>query len=308
MAKSEQIREGEFKELVPYSDEAAILIPPQLMIAERSRRKKEAEIRETVEKQRKLPDKEFTKLIQYDRTKITPSKETLQIIRTGMKYDLIPAQHWYVFAGRDGRTRIAPDSHGLFKKAQLDPKIYIGKEDIWEHLPTEAEPWVVAKVRLHFYGGGPYEGTQTKFISWTDDLKEIQNACNKAMTQALGKAARSASPITFAEIAEEIEDFERERSRPSYDFKVPAAGQIRSLGEFLAVLYKNHPDKVCTTKGVLDRAKIAKILKVTRLEEIKDFNQAYEQFQVAISGLDPTTEDENAVSPQNQETEAEEGK
>jgi len=122
MAKEEQVKEGEFKELVPYSDDAAILIPPQLMIAERSRRKKEAEIKETIEKQRKLPDREFLKLIQYDRTKMTPSKETLQIIKTGMKYDLIPAQHWYVFSGRDGRTRIAPDSHGQRKSRILSEK------------------------------------------------------------------------------------------------------------------------------------------------------------------------------------------
>jgi len=302
MVKEEQVKEGEFKELVPYSDEAAILIPPQLMIAERSRRKKEAEIRETIEKQRKLPDSEFLKLIQYDRTKMTPSKETLQVIKTGMKTDLIPAQHWYVFSGRDGRTRIAPDSHGLFKKAQLDPKIYIGKEDIWEHLPTSDEPWVTAKVRLHFFGGGPFEGTQVKFVSWVDDPKEIQNVCNKAMTQALGKASRSASPITFPEIAEEVEDFERERTRPSYEPSVPTPGQIRSLGEFLAILYKNHRDQVCTVQGVLDRAKIANLLGIERLEQIKDFNRAYEQLQMALSGLDLTKEEMDAISPQEKES------
>jgi len=241
------------------------------------------------------------KLIQYDRTKMTPSKETLQVIKTGMKTDLIPAQHWYVFSGRDGRTRIAPDSHGLFKKAQLDPKIYIGKEDIWEHLPTPDEPWVTAKVRLHFFGGGPFEGTQVKFISWVDDPKEIQNACNKAMTQALGKASRSASPITFAEIAEEVEDFERERARPSYEPNIPTPGQIRSLGEFLAILYKNHREQVCTAQGVLDRTKIANLLGIERLEQIKDFNRAYEQLQMALSGLDLTKEEHDAISPQDKE-------
>lgn len=274
---------------------STIPVPLNLALAESDRRRKLAEIDKIVDAQLKMPPEKLLKLIQYDR-KTAPKRQVIDVIRQGIETERIPAERWYFIAGRDGRARIAPDSHGRFLKAQVDPKILTGIEEAFTHMPTQDEPYVTAQVILRYFAGdATFTGTQTKFIAWTADAKEKADTCNKTMTQARGKAARAACPSSFPDVAEEVMDFEVGGAFPA------AAGRtvrttatvakvivMRNISDLVSAIYEAKlTDPVDGKLLFSNRDRIAKLVGVDKIEEIGQegkptMEQAWDKLQKAV--------------------------
>jgi len=271
-------------------------LPLNLVLIEQERRRLVAENEELIEKQLALwrgkkgrkptpaQREEFKRLVQYDRK--SPPRELdkyLDIVATGMKTEGIPAQYWTIILSKTtGRVRVAPDSHGRFRKAQLDPKIMIGTPEITiTHRPTETEPFVEVLAKLRFYAGdSEYVGYQVKWIPWTADEGKKQDICNICITQALGKAARNACPTMFPDIAEEVFEFEEGEIAGPPTITV---GEIRSITDLLASVYRTGLKDPDTGEELFHkRDKLAALAGVERLELLNQpgqptFQEAWEK-------------------------------